>query len=363
MWSAQKVLYYLQALVDRSGITAHLKGDAATSPFLESPVYKMLGYFSLVGLCRVHCLLGDYRLALKCVEGIDLGRKGPSPHGLYTRVTLCHITIFYYVGWAYLMLRRYQDAIKTFSNILFYIARTKQYHTRSFQYEQILKKNEQMFALLAISASLCPQGAALDENLAAQLRDKYGDRMARMQSNHVDTSVYEELFAFSCPKFISPAPPPLDKDSLPANYNPQEALRLQLRLFMVGAAAPTLPSSACPRAPASPRPSRFRVRAVPHARPQWQGPFLVPCGRPLAYQGSTYGPTVSSGAGGLSPWPACPLGAVPSRPGPPARQPHSSGSRTEPAGARRLATGHSLAFAPHTPGTCCDPSPAPPPSL
>jgi translation initiation factor 3 subunit L len=43
-----------------------------------------------------------------------------------------------------MMMRRYVDAIKCFTNILLFIARTKQYHTRSYQYDQILKKNEQM---------------------------------------------------------------------------------------------------------------------------------------------------------------------------------------------------------------------------
>jgi len=227
-WSVHKVLYYLQALADKAQIVPHMRGEVAASAYLDSPLYKMLGYFSLVGLLRVHCLLADYTLALKCVEGIDLARKGPAPHGLFTRVTLCHITVFYYVGWSYLMLRRYSDAIKTFSSILFYIQRTRQYHTRSHQYEQIIKKSEQMHALLAIAASLSPQ--PLDENLITSLRDKYGDRMARMQSNLVDLSAYEELFAFACPKFISPAHP--DYENLPPSYNPQEAYRLQLRLFM-----------------------------------------------------------------------------------------------------------------------------------
>ena len=122
----------------------------------------MVGYFSLVGLLRVHCLLADYRLALQSVSSIDLGKKG-----LFTRVTACHISIFYYVGFAYLMViagrptrgvlthapprnespvlsdAPLSDAVRTFSNILFYIARTKQYHTRSYQYDQIVKKNEQ----------------------------------------------------------------------------------------------------------------------------------------------------------------------------------------------------------------------------
>jgi len=229
MWSVQKILYYLQELIKKSDIQPHLRGEKESSPFLDSPLYKMLGYFSLVGLLRVQCLLADYRLALQCIEGIDLNRKGPSPHGMFTRVTLCHITVFYYAGWAYLMTRRYGDAIKTFSNILFYIARTKQYHTRSYQYDQILKKNEQMYCLLAVAASLSPE-QSLDENLVSQLRDKYADRMSRMQSNTVDMGAYEELFAFACPKFIAPAPP--SYDSLPATYNPQEVYRLQLRLFL-----------------------------------------------------------------------------------------------------------------------------------
>lgn len=260
VWSVHKVLYYLQALVDKSSIQAHLRGEETTE-FIDSPLYKMLGYFSLVGLLRVHCLLSDYRLALASVDAIDLNRKAPAPHGLFTRVTLCHITIFYYVGWAYLMLRRYTDAIKTLSSILFYISRTKQYHTRSYQcaplarasalqsfsrkttknieceatsvrrrYDQILKKNEQMYALLAIAASLLPQ-LSIDENLIHTLRDKYGDRMLRMQSNNVDVGAYEELFSFACPKFVSPAPPAYE--DLPAAYNPQEAYRLQLRLFQV----------------------------------------------------------------------------------------------------------------------------------
>jgi len=163
-------------------------------------------------------------LALQTVQDIDLSKKG-----LFTRVTACHISIFYYVGWAYLMTKRYTDAIKTFSSILFYIGRTKQYHTRSYQYEQILKKNEQMYALLAMAVSLSPQQQT-DDNLLATLRDKFSDRLARMQSNNVDVSAYEELFSFACPKFVSPSPPTYD--DLPANYNPQEAYRLQLKLFL-----------------------------------------------------------------------------------------------------------------------------------
>ena len=101
VWSVHKVLYYLHQFVQKSRIREHLRGEASDSPFVKSQLYLMLGYFSLVGLLRMHCLLADYRLALKTIDDIDLSKKG-----LFTRVTACHISVFYYVGWAYLMLRR-----------------------------------------------------------------------------------------------------------------------------------------------------------------------------------------------------------------------------------------------------------------
>lgn len=88
-------------------------------------------------------------LALKTLEPLDITG---SKKGLHTRVTACHITLYYYLGFSYLMMRRYlkfnspfilidmcrySDAIKTFSTILLYINRTKQYHTRSYQYDEV----------------------------------------------------------------------------------------------------------------------------------------------------------------------------------------------------------------------------------
>jgi translation initiation factor 3 subunit L len=92
----------------------------------------MLGYFSIIGLLRVHCLLGDYTLALKMMDNIELNKKA-----LFSRVIPCHVTTYYYVGFSYMMMRRYADAIKAFSTVLTFIQRTKQYHTRSYQFDQV----------------------------------------------------------------------------------------------------------------------------------------------------------------------------------------------------------------------------------
>jgi len=226
VWNVNGVLGYLDALTTKSSIIStleHEKHGEYTDNGLDfntHPVYRTLGYFCVVGQLRIQCLLGDYYLALKILEPIDLNKKG-----LYTRVTACHITLYYYLGFSYLMMRRYVDAIKTFSNILLYINRTKQYHTRSYQYEQILKKHDQMYTLLAITVSLCPQ--RIDENVHAVLREKYADKMQKMQRG--DEAVFDELFSFACPKFIIPAAP--DYEEL-HNYN-QDAYLLQLKLFLV----------------------------------------------------------------------------------------------------------------------------------
>ena len=51
--------------------------------------------------------------------------------------------------------------------------RVKAYHQRSAQYDQILKKNEQMYALLAITTSLCPASQRnVDESVANTLKEK-----------------------------------------------------------------------------------------------------------------------------------------------------------------------------------------------
>ena len=46
-----------------------------------------------------------------------------------------------------------------------------------------MKKNEQMYALLAIAVSLSPQ--RIDENVHSVLKEKYADKMARMQRGYV----------------------------------------------------------------------------------------------------------------------------------------------------------------------------------
>lgn len=108
-----------------------------------------------------------------------------------------------------MMMRRYADAIKTFSHILVYVSRTKGFQ-KNAQFDSITKKNDQMYALIAICVALCP--TRLDDTIHATLREKYGDQFQRMQRGGLDTlPIFEQLFNSACPKFISPIPPDFDK--------------------------------------------------------------------------------------------------------------------------------------------------------
>jgi len=229
VWSIHGVLRYLQALVDKSQIAATLAKEKATgsslpddkTSFALHPLYKSLGYFSLVGQLRVQTLLGDYNLALQSISSITLNKKG-----LYTKVIACYITLYYYTGFVYMMMRRFVDAIRTFAHILQYISRIKQFHTKSYQYDIIMKRNEQMYALLAILISFCTQ--RLDEQVNTLMREKYAEKMAAIQRGEI--GVVEELFTFGCPKFISPVS--ISESSDVAVNTHQEMLRLQVKIFM-----------------------------------------------------------------------------------------------------------------------------------
>ena len=105
------MLNYLQALVEKSMIIQILDEEkegnltfTATDGYdynRGSNFLKVLGYFSIIGLLRVHCLLGDHYSGLKCLELIDVNQTG-----VYNSMIGSHITTIYYYGFANRMERR-----------------------------------------------------------------------------------------------------------------------------------------------------------------------------------------------------------------------------------------------------------------
>ncbi|PPQ75053.1 hypothetical protein CVT26_012055 [Gymnopilus dilepis] len=264
VWSSYSVLNVLYSLMQKSKINEYIIATReGKSPeeiaeivgeYGQRPLYRMLGYFSIIGLLRVHVHLGDFTLALKVMENVELNQKSP-----FTRVTACHVATYYYVGFCYIMLRRYPDAIRSFVTILNFIMRMRQYHTRSYQYDQINKTADRMYALFAICSALSP--SRMDDNIANIAKERYGEQYAKMSRGGPEAlPAFEELFTYACPKFITANPPPYEDPAAisalleaandpesPAQPSPQtDSTRRHLDLFLADVAAqlqvPTLRS-------------------------------------------------------------------------------------------------------------------------
>lgn len=231
IWSPYSVLNALYSLIGRLKIYEQLaaqrnnlpasKVAEIAGPYGQLPLYRNLGYFSIIGLLRIHTLLGDFTLALKTMEEIELSKKA-----FLTRVPGAHFTTYYYTGFCYLMMHRYSDAIKTFSHILLYISRTKNI-SKSGQYDAITKKSDQMYALLTLLVGLCP--TRIDEVLQTNLKEKFSDQLAKISKNGEQSlKVIEELFVFGAPKFISISLPNFEIPELNI-----EAIHLHLNIFMM----------------------------------------------------------------------------------------------------------------------------------
>ena len=230
VWGCYSVLNVLYSLIQRSQINEQVAAQkrnedptTVAGEYGSRPLYRMLGYFSIIGLLRVHCLLGDYSLALKTLDDIEMNKKA-----MFARVMAAHLNTYYYVGFSYMMMRRYADAVRMFSHILVYVSRTKNFQkgSNNNSYDAIAKKTEQMYALIAICVAFSP--TRLDDTIHTALREKYSDKFTRLQRGGPEAlPLFEELFRASCPKFITPTPPDFDNPAV--NIDP---LDHQTAIFM-----------------------------------------------------------------------------------------------------------------------------------
>ncbi|XP_076925376.1 uncharacterized protein LOC143588184 [Bidens hawaiensis] len=197
-WNVYDAVNLLQRLMEKSKILEQSKDGVlqlltATEDGISNAL-KVIGYFSMVGLLRVHCLLGSYEVGLDCLRPIDISQQG-----FYTSLIATHITTIFHYGFANIMLGRYVDTIREFNNILVYIFKQPQQES-----PQILNKIEHMYALLAIFLLLCPHELQLiNENVHSQQMEKYGDKMQRCD----DIYLYRELLSYAWPAFTTPFAP------------------------------------------------------------------------------------------------------------------------------------------------------------
>jgi len=123
-------------------------------------------------------------------------------------------------------MRRYYDATKTFANILVFMSKTSGVNSLSYQLDFMMKKQDQMYNLLLICQSLCPQ--QLDETLERHITTKLVEKQARLARGEM--GCYEELFGHACPKFVTPSVPDFEEDV--GTMNVMEAHQRQVAVFL-----------------------------------------------------------------------------------------------------------------------------------
>lgn len=82
VWSCYSVLNVLYSLIQKSKVQDQLRAtkrgeenvDEIAGEYGSKPLYRTLGMYSMITLVRVHALLGDYTLALKMLDDVDMKR-------------------------------------------------------------------------------------------------------------------------------------------------------------------------------------------------------------------------------------------------------------------------------------------------
>jgi len=89
---SQGEIEYVSHFQTRKPVTEHLRIREIVGEYGALQLYRLLGYFSILGLLRVHTMLGDFTLALKSMEGVELNQKvftrlhPPLPNGPHLTV-------------------------------------------------------------------------------------------------------------------------------------------------------------------------------------------------------------------------------------------------------------------------------------
>ena len=217
-WSAPAVLSYLLRL-RAAGCAGEGAAGKAKAP---SALHYQCGYFAVISLSRVECLLGDYEASVGALERVDPFDESAD----FAKIFSCRLNVLYHLGYSLMMLKRYRDALVTFDGILAHLSRLAKHGglQRFPAADQVQKMNDRMLALFAIALALAP-GYPVDDGVAANIKDKYGDKMALMERG--DAATFDNMLTYASPKHVVPSIPDYGN---PLNSS-HDAYKQQIKLF------------------------------------------------------------------------------------------------------------------------------------
>lgn len=227
VWKAATVLEFLHLLAESSNVKEFIKRNKeefSRSNLPEIELKYQLGYFALICLLRTHVLLGNYRVGVHMVRDLEL-----STRSLYWKAPACHVTIFYNLGFAYLMSRRYMDAMRHMSQLLIFVSKQRSYlSSQSYQQSAMSRMTDRMLLLVAMCSALV--NTKLDENIASLVKEKFPDKYYKLQQD--DEETYRDMFNKACPKFVNPHVPTSEDDLHDLANAQSEPHQRQLNIFL-----------------------------------------------------------------------------------------------------------------------------------
>ncbi|OEH79828.1 eukaryotic translation initiation factor 3 subunit 6 interacting [Cyclospora cayetanensis] len=230
VWPAFRVFELLQKMVQQSGIKQMLqqqRQDPIGTKGIESELGYQLGYFALILQLRLHVQVGLFYSGVAAVEDIELSTKA-----FYWRVPAAHASFLFHLGFAYMMLRRYQDAIRVMSQALLSLSRQRGQlaSASSFLNSSVSRASDRMHVLLLLCTKL--SGTKLDDSIHQAIKERYSDKFYKLQQETEEA--YCELFTWAAPRFIDPAAPPTyDDEAFEKFVSGRAEIRLRVcKLFL-----------------------------------------------------------------------------------------------------------------------------------
>lgn len=127
-------------------------------------------------------------------------------------------------------------------------------------HELMLKKNEQIYKLLAICIAMCASVERwLDDAVKENLRKKCADDLLQMQSGSMEH--FKKVFSYGCPKFVTALPPDLSEERVDNSLAGFHAARQRFMAEVRSRLAPLPPRAAADARAACP----FHRRLLPQS--------------------------------------------------------------------------------------------------
>lgn len=125
LWNLEDVQKILKNLIDKSKILKPKTNIFEDIPSAKLTTLHYFGYYALVCQLRLGVMIGDYNYALKAIEPID-SKRIP----IYSKAYAGYTSLFYYVGFCYLMKGRYREAVRIFEVLISFMFKYKQFYSK-----------------------------------------------------------------------------------------------------------------------------------------------------------------------------------------------------------------------------------------